>query len=251
MTFGKRGWLLVPLSVVLGCASTQQAQKPTASGGSSTLVDEGASSTKSAQAAPKASAPTLVPFQGNGGFVVLMPPNPRRDEQTQDTPGGQVKMHIAQAQDVSGRYLSSASDFPAGSLDRIGNKDLLDSLQQTTVQSMGGTLVDSHDVGVAGYPGREFTATDPQGSQVTARVFVAGSRVYTLAGTYPQGDVPGSIRQFLESFQPPAGAAVGGSGPDTGEEDTVVDPPANEAADGATSGEQDTREERSTTGTGR
>ena len=105
MTFGKRGWLLVPLSVVLGCASTQQAQKPTASGESSTLVDEGASSAKAAQAAPKASAPALVPFQGNGGFVVLMPPDPRRDEQTQDTPGGQVKMHIAQAQDVSGKYL--------------------------------------------------------------------------------------------------------------------------------------------------
>src|SRR5262249_55789942 len=134
---------------------------------------------------------------------------------TQDTPGGPVQVHIAQAQDPSGKYMSSLSEFPKGSLDKVKSKDLLDSLQQATVQSMGGTLTNSQDIQVGGLPGREFTATDPQGSQVTARVFVGDSRVYTLAGTYPKGEVPGPIQQFLGSFQPPAGTAVGGSGPDT------------------------------------
>src|SRR5262249_60995250 len=104
-------------------------------------------------------------------------------------------------------------EFPRGSLDKVKSKDLLDSLQQATVQSMGGTLTNSQDIQVAGLAGREFTATDPQGSQVTARVFVGDSRVYTLAGTYPKGEVPASIQQFLGSFQPPPGTAVGGSGP--------------------------------------
>ncbi|HSP19966.1 MAG TPA: hypothetical protein VLQ79_10640, partial [Myxococcaceae bacterium] len=129
-----------------------------------------------------------------------------------DTPGGQVQVHIAQAQDPAGKYLSTLSEFPKGSLDRIKSKDLLDSLQQATIQSMGGTLLNAHDLDVAGLPGREFTATNPEGSQVTARVFVGSSRVYTLAGTYPPGQMPGSIQQFLGSFQPPAGSAVGGSG---------------------------------------
>src|SRR5262249_12533900 len=111
------------------------------------------------------------------------------------------------------QYRSSASGLPQGSLDKVKSRDLLDSLQQATIQSMGGTLVNSQDVQVGGLPGREFTATDPQGSQVTARVFVGDSRVYTLAGTYPKGPQPGSIQQFLGSFQPPAGTAVGGSGP--------------------------------------
>ncbi|HET9035800.1 MAG TPA: hypothetical protein VFN45_06330 [Myxococcaceae bacterium] len=141
-----------------------------------------------------------------------MPPNPQVDQRTQDTPGGPVQVHIAQAQDTTGKYLSSLSEFPKGSLDKVKSKDLLDSLQQSTVQSIGGTLVKSQDLQVAGLSGREFTATDSQGSEVTARVFVGGSRVYTLAGTYPQGQMPGSIQQFLGSFQPPAGAAVGGSG---------------------------------------
>ncbi|MGZ3480821.1 MAG: hypothetical protein ACXU81_10755 [Myxococcaceae bacterium] len=218
MTFRKRWWLVVPLAAGLGCAGAQQAQKETKAGGNATLVDEGPASA-SAQAgaagaaAGQGAASQLVPFQGKNGYTVLMPPNPQTNDRTQDTPGGQVQVHIAQAQDPAGKYLSTLSEFPKGSLDRIKSKDLLDSLQQATIQSMGGTLVNAQDVEVAGLPGREFTATDPEGSEVTARVFVGGSRVYTLAGTYRQGQqVPGSIQQFLGSFQPPAGTAMGGSG---------------------------------------
>jgi hypothetical protein len=220
MTARKYWWLLVPLTAALGCAGSQQEQKVAKAGGNSTLSDEGPSSSAQGAAATGAAAgtaaaagqPALVPFQGANGFTVLMPPNPEKNDRTQDTPGGPVQVHIAQAQDPSGKYMSSLSEFPKGSLDKVKSKDLLDSLQQATIQSMGGTLTDSKDIQVAGLPGREFSATDPQGSQVTARVFVGDSRVYTLAGTYPKGEAPASIQQFLGSFQPPAGTAVGGSG---------------------------------------
>ena len=222
MTFRKYWWLLVPLAAALGCAGSQKEQKVTKAGGNSTLVDEGPASASAqgagaaaagaAGAAAAAQPAQLVPFQGANGFTVLMPPNPEKNERTQDTPGGPVQVHIASAQDPSGKYMSSLSEFPKGSLNKVKSKDLLDSLQQATVQSMGGTLVSSQDVQVGGLPGREFSATDPEGSQVTARVFVGDSRVYTLAGTYPKGQMPASIQQFLGSFQPPAGTAVGGSG---------------------------------------
>jgi len=227
MTFRKACWLLLPLAI--GCAGAGQSQQQaTKAGGKSTLSDEGpgSGSSQSGQAAAQAGAagaagaaaaaagqPQLVQFQGSNGFSVLMPPNPQTDNRTQETPGGPVQVHIAQAEDASGKYMSSLSEFPKGSLDKVKSKDLLDSLQRATVQSMGGTLLNSRDVEVGGLPGREFTATDPQGSEVTARVFVANSRVYTLAGTYPKGQIPGSIQQFLGSFQPPpAESAVGGSG---------------------------------------
>jgi len=223
MTSRKHWWLLVPLAAALGCAGSQKEQKVTKAGGDSTLVDEGPASA-SAQGAGAAGAAAgaaaagqpgnaqLVPFQGANGFTVLMPPNPEKNERTQDTPGGPVQVHIAQAQDPAGKYMSSLSEFPKGSLDKVKTKDLLDSLQQATVQSMGGTLVNSQAAQAGGLAGREFSATDPQGSEVTARVFVGDSRVYTLAGTYPKGQIPPSIQQFLGSFQPPAGTAVGGSG---------------------------------------
>lgn len=234
MALRKYWWVLIPLAAGFGCAGSQQEQKVAKAGGNSTLKDEGpASATAQGSAEQNAAAggaagaagvaaagqpgaSQLVPFQGANGFTVLMPPNPEKNERTQDTPGGPVQVHIASAQDASGKYMSSLSEFPKGSLDKVKSKDLLDSLQQATVQSMGGTLVKSQDVQAGGLPGREFTATDPQGSEVTARVFVGNSRVYTLAGTYPKGEVPGSIQQFLGSFQPPAGTAVGGSGPADG-----------------------------------
>lgn len=215
----RKHWLLlVPLAAALGCAGSQQEQKVTKAGGNSTLSDEGpasasaAAGTAGAAAAAQPANAQLVQYQGANGFTVMMPPNPERNDRTQDTPGGPVQVHIAQAQDLSGKYMSSLSEFPKGSLDKVKSKDLLDSLQQATIQSMGGTLLNSKDIEVAGLPGREFSATDPQGSEVTARVFVGDSRVYTLAGTYPKGEVPASIQQFLGSFQPPAGTAVGGSG---------------------------------------
>jgi hypothetical protein len=237
MTLRNQWWLLIPLAAALGCAGSQQAQKQTKAGGNSTLVDEGPASTGAgaatagAAAAGQAAAPQLVPFEGKGGFVVLMPPNPQLDDKAQETPGGQVLVHLAQAQDASGRYLSTLSEFPKGSLSRIKSKDLLDSLQQATVQSMGGTLVNSQDVQVAGLPGRQFTATDPQGSQVTARIFVGDSRVYTLAGTYPKGEIPGSIQQFLGSFRPPA--AVGGSGEAGAAADPAKDVSKGDASSGS------------------
>jgi len=223
MTFRKHWWLLVPLAAALGCAGSEKEQKVAKAGGNSTLIDEGPASAQGAGAAAAGTAGAagaaaaaqpaqLVPFQGANGFTVLMPPNPEKNERTQDTPGGPVHVHIASAQDPSGKYMSSLSEFPKGSLNKVKSKDLLDSLQRATVQSMGGTLVSSRDIQVGGLAGREFTATDPEGSEVTARVFVGNSRVYTLAGTYPKGEVPASIQQFLGSFQPPAGTAVGGSG---------------------------------------
>ena len=225
MTSRKHCLLLVPLTAALACAGSQQEQKVTKAGGNSTLIDEGpasasaqgagavgaAAGTAGAAAGQPANAP-LVPFQGVNGFTVLMPPNPEKNERTQDTPGGPVYVHIALAQDSSGKYMSSLSEFPKGSLNKVKTKDLLDSLQQATIQSMGGTLVKSQDVQAGNLPGREFTATDPQGSEVTARIFVGPSRIYTLAGTYPKGEMPGSIQQFLGSFRPPAGTAVASGG---------------------------------------
>src|SRR5262249_58061453 len=124
------------------------------------------------------------------------------------------------------------------------SKDLLDSLQQATIQSMGGTLVNSNDVQVGGLAGREFTATDPQGSQVTARVFIGDSRVYTLAGTYPRGEVPASIQQFLGSFQPPAGTAVGGSGPPDAASDSADSMSSTSPDSSATSADSSTRSKK-------
>ncbi len=196
----KTGWMSAPLALAIGCAAAVPAEKPTATSVGPARVEKSSATT------------TLVPFHGASGFTVLMPPSPLQSERTETTPSGPVYTHLTLVRDEMAKYLVSVSDFPNGSLAHLQRKELLDSLQQSTLRSMNGSLVSSHDLVVAGLPGREFTATDPQGSEVTARLLVGDSRVYTVAGTYPQGTVPAPIRQFLDSFQPPGPATATGSG---------------------------------------
>jgi len=201
-----RLWRSALLALAVACATPEQARKPPPTTASATPVE----------AVPRQAQ--LVPFQGKAGFTVLMPPTPYESERTESTPGGAVHVHLAQAHSEMAKYLASVSDFPKGSLDRIPESDLLDSLQQSTIQSMHGTLVASRNIEVAGLRGREFSATDPEGSEVTARILLGDSRVYTVAGTYPKGAIPATVHQFLDSFQPTATAAVSTSGASVGPE---------------------------------
>ena len=223
--------LMVPLAV-LGCAhgsSESVASKSSASSASSSassksvkageVVDEGPSSASAGAGAGAASASSgqLIPFHSSGGFTVLMPANPQQVDRTEQTPGGPVQIHVAQAADPAAQYVSTYSDFPPGSLEKVKTSELLDAFQRSTLQATNGTLVGSRDIQVDGLPGREFTASQADGGQMTARLLVAPGRVYSLAGTYPQGQAPASVQRFLGSFArtPEGGPAVGGSGPAT------------------------------------
>jgi hypothetical protein len=220
MTSNKAWWFVFPL-LAFGCAhsggGTAQATK---AGGKAELIDEGpASAQGGAAAAAGATANVapgqLVPFQSAGGFTVLMPPNPQQTDRNEETAGGTVHVHVAQAAEPAGKpsYVATYTEFPPGTLGKIKPKDLFDSVQNSTAQSVGGTVTDSRDIQVAGLPGREFTARTADGN-VTARILVgaAKERMYTLAGTYGEGPPPESVQRFLGSFNPGPSAATGGSG---------------------------------------
>jgi hypothetical protein len=207
-------WFVVPL-LAIGCAHSGGQSVATKQGGKSELVDEGPTSAQGAgnAAAPAAAASSqLVPFQSSGGFTVLMPPNPQQTDRSEQTAGGTVRVHVAQASEPTGKptYVATYTEFPPGTLAQNKPKDVLDAVQQSTAQSVGGNVTSSQDIQVAGLPGREFTAQTGDGN-VTARVLVGKERLYTLAGTYGQGPPPESLQRFLGSFSP-TNAATGGSG---------------------------------------
>jgi hypothetical protein len=255
MTSNKTWWLFLPL-LAFGCAHSggqsvqatkeggqsgqAQSSQPTKEGGKSQLIDEGpaqaGATATAAGATASAAAPQLVPFQSSGGFTVLMPPNPQQTDRSEETAGGTVRVHVAQAAEPSGKptYVASYTEFPPGTLNKSKPKDVLDAVQQSTAKSVGGNVTASRDLQVAGLPGREFTAQTADGN-LTARVLVGKERVYTLAGTYGQDAPPDSVQRFLASFNPGAGAATGGSGdlgtstapaPMAGERETPTPPPS-------------------------
>jgi hypothetical protein len=231
MTSDKAWWCLLPL-LTFGCAhsggesvqapkgnaqATKENAQVTKEGGKSQLIDEGPASAGAtagaAGATANAGASQLVPFQSSGGFTVLMPPNPQQTDRTQETAGGTVRVHVAQAAEPSGKpsYVATYTEFPPGSLTQSKPKDVLDAVQQSTAHSVGGSVTASRDIQVAGLAGREFTAQTADGN-VTARVLLGKERVYTLAGTYGQGAPPDSVQRFLASFNPGPTPATGGSG---------------------------------------
>jgi len=212
---------VLPLALAfLGCAtgssesaSTTKTASKTGSTSASTgqLVDEGPGTGATASAA----AGQLVPFHSSGGFTVLMPANPQQVDRTEETPGGPVQVHVAQVSDPAAQYVSTYSEYPAGTLEKVKTPVLLDTFQRSSLNALNGTLVSAKDVELDGLPGREFTASTPDGQQITARLLVAPARVYSLAGTYPQGPTPQSVERFLGSFSraSDSGPGVGGSGP--------------------------------------
>lgn len=231
--------LMVPMAVI-GCAHNASQSVAATPGASSArsgtakpaeVIDEG-------PASASAGAGQLIPFHSSGGFTVLMPANPLQENRTEQTPGGPVQVHVAQARDPSAKYVSTYSEFPPGSLEKVKTPALLDAFQRSTLEAMSGTLVRTRDIQLDGLPGREFTASNPDGSQMTARLLVAPGRVYSLAGTYPQAQVPESVERFLGSFArtPQGGPGVGGSGPASETSSDSANPTATKRPGGAPRG---------------
>ena len=226
---------VLPLALAfLGCAhgssesvATTQASSAAGNASKGQLVDEGPGSGGGAASAA-AAAGQLVPFHSSGGFTVLMPANPQQVDRTEETPGGAVQVHVAQVSDPAAQYVSTYSEYPPGTLEKVKTPVLLDTFQRSSLQALNATLVSARDVQLDGLPGREFTASTPEGQQITARLLVAPGRVYSLAGTYPQGQTPQSVERFLGSFArtSESGPGVGGSGPASETPGSAVSPPA-------------------------
>jgi hypothetical protein len=210
---------VLPLALAfLGCAhgspETVAAGKTTSAAGVPGTGQPAEEAPGSTAGSASASADALVPFHSSGGFSLLMPANPQQVDRTEDTPGGPVQVHVVQVSDPAAQYVSTYSEYPPGTLEKVKTPLLLDTFQRSSLQALNATLVSAHDVELDGLPGREFTASTPDGQQLTARLLVAPGRVYSLAGTYPQGGTPPSVQRFLGSFArtSDSGPGVGGSG---------------------------------------
>jgi predicted Zn-dependent protease len=64
----------------------------------------------------------------------------------------------------------------------------------------GKTLLSDKAIDLNGIPGREYKASDDQ-YNYTARVFLQGSRLYTLYVVSSKGTTATQASQFLDSFQ--------------------------------------------------
>ena len=136
-----------------------------------------------------------------------MPGKPKEQSRSVEAEAGALKLYIAIFEDRSTAYLAAYTDYPEEYLSTIAEDDLLDSVVQTGVDSVGGTLTRQTNFPLGALRGREAEfETQAQGAQPAmlgkGRYFLAGNRLYQLMVVAPQRQgLPAAAQKFLDSFK--------------------------------------------------
>jgi hypothetical protein len=141
-----------------------------------------------------------------GGFSVLMRSEPHYVKQALDTPAGQMTAHLYSSDRPSSYYAVGYSDYPLALVIGANTEQIFSSVRDTWVRRIGGRLVKSSDLKLAGtYPGLEFEAEGKANGAdafVQARIFLVDQRLYQVIAMGRKNEVPqGEINRFLDSFK--------------------------------------------------
>lgn len=179
---------LLFLAAAAGCGKNQDAQN-----------------NRPAQASPpssQGSASSLTNWQKfsspEGKFSVLLPGTPKERQEGAQTPFGLIVYHaFAATQDAHHAY-------GAGYYDLSNNSDaqsFLDRIQSLIIGP--GKIMSSHNLQIAGYPGREFEFGPDQQGNYSARVrlVLVGQRIYVLTAIFLKSEPhPQECSAFFDSF---------------------------------------------------
>jgi len=94
-------------------------------------------------------------------------------------------------------YVVIYEDFPPSYI-KGAPQDFLTARRDTFMK--GKTMLSDKAIDLNGVPGREYTASDDQ-QNYTVRLFLHGSRLYTLFVVSSKGTTATQASQFLNSFQ--------------------------------------------------
>lgn len=132
-----------------------------------------------------------------GGFVALMPAEPRVTEQALQIGTEKVANSVFLALTQFAVFVVSYADVP---LPTSNSKSILDNVRKGAVVGISGTLISSSNISHKGYPGREFQASSDSGLY-TSRIFLVNSRLYQLVVVAVPGKVTTEdVQRFLDSF---------------------------------------------------
>src|SRR5205823_287785 len=114
-----------------------------------------------------------------GGFSVSFPGTPQASTQKVDTALGAIEIHLL----VVGRgedeaYVVSYNDYPA---DATKDPDtVLTGAQKGALTNMKAELKSEKKITLSGHPGREYTGSGENGTQVNGRVYLVENRLYQM-----------------------------------------------------------------------
>lgn len=132
-----------------------------------------------------------------GRFSILMPTQPKVQEQPVDTDGGKLINHVFLSQSGTAAFAISYADYPQNNADP---QKVLDDVRQGAITGIKGTFISGKNITHKGFHGREFQAST-QGALYTSRIFIVNNRLYQMVVVAPIGQLTAAdINKFLTSF---------------------------------------------------
>jgi hypothetical protein len=136
-----------------------------------------------------------------GGFTVLMPGKPKAQNQTLDSPVGQVKMVMYMAGSSKAGCAVAYADYPAQLINSTDPQKTLDGARNGAIKNVNGKLISETSINFHGLPARDVRIEIPKKALITARLILAGPRFYQLMFIAPTDkEHEQDISQFLNSF---------------------------------------------------
>jgi hypothetical protein len=152
-----------------------------------------------AQAAPASQWRTI---KGDG-FTIQMPGNPTIEQSVENFDGNPVDVVVYRLQPPTTGYMVMTYDLPVSFNPKSkAAQDMIDSVMQPMLASKRGKVVSQQSMALGGYPGREATIKDRDGTGTAkARLFLVNNRVYAIL-TASSGNLnPATTAQYLRSFK--------------------------------------------------
>ena len=141
-----------------------------------------------------------------GGFSILMRPEPYYAKQQVDTPAGRMLAHLYSSDRRDAYFAVGYSDYPLALVMGTAPDALFAGIRDTWVRRIEGRLVAGDRVTLAKqHPGLEFVAEGKiQGEDafLHARLFLVDQRLYQIVAIGRKGEVAqGLVNRYLNSFR--------------------------------------------------
>jgi hypothetical protein len=146
----------------------------------------------------------------DGGFKIETPGDMKEVINTGTTALGDLKYHVFVYRDNEDdadnlMYMISYCDYPEGSIHSDSTEfvnEFLDATVESSVQSVNGSLVYSHDVKMKKYPGKLWRVDYGEGQGVIrTKAFIKGNRFYTIqTACNSNKSLNMSSDKFMDSF---------------------------------------------------
>ena len=149
-------------------------------------------------------APAAPFVSKEGGFRISLPSEPSEKTQQIPSPIGTIEAHFFQAKRGDVEYVVSYNDYP----DKVGQADpdkVLDGAANGAVGGVNGAkLLKKQDRKIGQVPGKEieFSFPGPNGADGLgrARLYLSGTRMYSIMIRGPKADVLAASDAYFRSF---------------------------------------------------